>query len=131
VADDRAGYGEWRLSEPFHAHGDRGDLAALLPLDGFGAEAHRVIAVNNVPPGSMRGGHGHQRARQAIYAVTGTFDIVVSLTDDLANGETVAMSPSVGALVAGPGVWLWLQNFSPDAVAVELFDLPHDPTELL
>ena len=125
------GYGEWHLCEPFRSSNDRGDLAALLPLDGFGSDAARVIVVTNVPPDAVRGGHGHKVARQAIHPVTGTFDVLIGLSSDPSQTEVVHLSAASPTLVAGPGVWLWLQSFSADAVAVELFDQPHDPTELI
>ena len=131
MTGDLLGYGEWQHSAPFRSSNDRGDLAALLPLDGFGATAARVIVVTDVPPGAVRGGHGHRVARQAIHAVAGTFDILVSLTPDPADATRVAMNSTSDPLVAGPGVWLWLQEFSADAVAVEVFDHPHDPAELI
>ena len=125
------GPGEWRLAAPFRSAGDRGRLDALLPIDGFGDHAARVIVVSGVPAGATRGGHGHRVARQVICAAQGAFDVEISATSSRDGAETVRLDADSDVLVAGPSVWLWLTNFSDDAIAVELFDHPHDPDELI
>jgi dTDP-4-dehydrorhamnose 3,5-epimerase-like enzyme len=62
----------------------------------------RVFLVQDVPPGTTRGGHAHMHGQQLLVRLTG--EIVVRLRCGRRE-ERVVLSASDQGLLIGPGIW--------------------------
>ena len=73
----------------------------------------RIFWIYNVPKGKNRGGHANWKCTEAIFALSGSFDIYV---DDGFTYQTYTINtPNKGILIPA-GVWCLLQNFRPGTV---------------
>ena len=110
------------------AHRDpRGELLALdegrLPF-----VPRRIFFVRDVPPGSVRGGHGHRRARQLLVCLAGR--IRCELRHGGERGQ-VLLEPSAHALLVEPGVWTEQTYETPGAMLLVLASEPRDVVDLI
>lgn len=87
-------------------------------------EPRRVFWIYDVQKDKTRGGHAHATCQEAVFAVSGSFDIWI---DDGSGRETYHVStPNVGVHV-GAGVWCELYNFAPGTVCVVLASTDYEP----
>ncbi|MCR5179814.1 MAG: FdtA/QdtA family cupin domain-containing protein [Bacteroidaceae bacterium] len=88
-------------------------------------DVKRMFWISDVPPGKIRGGHAHWTCHEAVFPVSGSFDIEV---DDGYCSRTFTMnSPSLGILIPA-GIWCELRNFSPGSVCVVAASQEYDAT---
>lgn len=91
-------------------------------------EIQRFYVIRDVPPGETRGTHAHRTCEQAVFALNGSFDILI---DDGKEERTVHMdSPTTGVRLP-PKTWHSLSNFSPDCVALVLSSEPYRAEEYI
>lgn len=83
----------------------------------------RVFWITDVPEGEIRGGHAHWTCDEAVFAVTGSFEIEVD--DGNSSFVTRLSSPDCGLTIPA-GVWCELRHFSPGTVCVVMASQPYD-----
>lgn len=77
----------------------------------------RVFFVHDVPGEAVRGGHAHISLEQAVFCVSGRFDVVV---DDGTGRRTFALEDPSTGLYLPPMVWHDLVGFSPGTTYLAL-----------
>ena len=93
---------------------DRGNLA-VIQGDTIPFEIKRLFFIYEIPDGKNRGGHAHREQRTILFAVHGSFDVVL---DDGRGKRTVHLNqPAIGLLLQ-PGVWSRLENFTTGTVCL-------------
>lgn len=85
----------------------------------FGIE--RVFFLYDVPGGAARGGHAHRTLEEVVIAVSGSFDVVA---EDGTARARYSLNRSYYGLYLPPMVWVNLENFSSNAVALVLCSQP-------
>lgn len=83
----------------------------------------RVFWITDVPEGEVRGGHAHWTCDEAVFAVSGSFEIEVD--DGCRRFVTRLSSPSHGLTIPA-GVWCELRHFSPGTVCVVMASQAYD-----
>ena len=83
----------------------------------------RVFWITDVPEGEVRGGHAHWTCDEAVFAVTGDFEIEV---DDGSRRFVTRLSSPDRGLVIPAGVWCELRHFAPGTVCVVMASQPYD-----
>ena len=104
----------------------RGDLTfmeggAQVPFD-----IARVYYVYNMPVDAERGGHAHTDLEQVIFAISGSYRIVV---DDGTRRETFWLRNPRQGLYIGRMVWRVMDSFSQGAVYMTLASRPYDEAD--
>ena len=86
------------------AHDYIDDRGTLMPFDflKFPFTPRRLFVVHNVPVGTTRGGHAHQRGEQLLIRLSG--ELHVDLKYELKE-EHISLTESTQALLIGPRVW--------------------------
>jgi oxalate decarboxylase/phosphoglucose isomerase-like protein (cupin superfamily) len=110
------------LELPSHAD-DRGGLMFAEGGKDVPFAIRRLYALYDVPPGKMRGGHGHRLLEQVFVAMSGSFDLLVS---DGLGERTVRLSRPTQGVYVGRMMWREVTNFSPGAVCLVVASLPYD-----
>jgi dTDP-4-dehydrorhamnose 3,5-epimerase-like enzyme len=107
-------------------HDPSGNLTPIEESQDVPFDIKRVFFLYDVPGGAARGGHAHRRLEEVVIAVSGSFDIVVE--DGIARGR-YSLNRSYYGLYLPPMVWMNLENFSSNAVALVLASLPFDEAD--
>ncbi len=98
-------------------HCDKGNMSIVENCQEIPFDIERIYYLYDIPGGESRGGHAHKELRQFIFALSGSFDIII---DDGAVKRTVTLNrPYIGFYVV-PGIWRELVNFSSGAVCMVL-----------
>ena len=100
-----------KISDP------RGNLTPVESFIDVPFQIERVYYLYDVPGGSDRGGHAHKELHQFIFAMSGSFDVVL---DDGKEKKRVHMNRSYNGLYICPMIWRELDNFSSGAVCMVL-----------
>ncbi len=93
----------------------RGTLCFATGEKDFPFEIKRMFWITDVPEGASRGEHAHFTCYEAIFPVSGGFDIFI---DDGENRETFTVNSPCEGIVVPPKVWCRLFNFRPNTVCV-------------
>jgi hypothetical protein len=106
----------------------RGDLTFVeggrhLPFD-----IRRVYYLYNVPVDAERGGHAHKELEQVIFALSGSFRVLVE--DGSGRQEFTLRNPRQGLYVRNL-VWREMDQFSQGAVCMVLASLPYDESDYI
>lgn len=96
----------------------RGNLTFLQNQDHIPFNIQRVFWTYDVPGGAQRGGHAYHKQEEVIIALSGSFDVVVTL----ASGEkkTYTLNRSYYGLYLPPLTWRHMENFSTNALSLHL-----------
>lgn len=96
----------------------RGNLTFLQHPEQIPFEIKRVFWLYDVPGGELRGGHAYRTQNEVIVALSGSFDVVITLTD----GSQVKhhLNRSYYGLYLPALTWRHMENFSTNAVAFHL-----------
>ena len=86
----------------------RGTLCVAEILSDIPFAVGRVFWITDVPEGEERGGHAHRTCHEAVFAVSGGFDIDV---DDGQEKRTFRMRRADEGIVIPAGVWCRLHDF--------------------
>ncbi len=96
----------------------RGNLTFLQYPDQVPFRIQRVFWTYNVPGGETRGGHAYHNQNEVIIAMSGSFDIVIVLTDG--SIKRFSLNRSYFALYIPANTWRIMENFSTNALALHL-----------
>jgi WxcM-like, C-terminal len=99
----------------------RGDLTFVESGKHVPFTINRVYYLYNVPVAKSRGGHAHKQLKQVIFALAGSFRIMVE--DGRNRASYVLRDPSKGLLIDGL-VWRELDQFSHGAICMVLASDP-------
>lgn len=83
-------------------HRDARGMLLPLEFDGLPFPVRRLFTVAGVPPGAVRGGHGHRRGWQLMICVSGA--IRLSLRRDRQQ-VSMTLTDDGPALLLGAGIW--------------------------
>lgn len=104
----------------------RGNLSFVQNATHIPFEIKRVYWVYDVPGGECRGGHAYIRNEEFIIALSGAMDVVV---DDGEQKKTFSLNRSYFGLYIPKGLWREMNNFSTNAVALELASTEYAPSD--
>jgi len=104
-------------------HDPSGNLTPIEERRDVPFDIRRVFFLYDVPGGAERGGHAHRSLEEVAIAVSGSFDVVV---EDGTARARYSLNRAYYGLYLPPMVWLNLENFSSNSVALVLASLPFD-----
>ena len=104
---------------------NRGELTFAEGQTAIPFDIARVFWICNVPPGQRRGGHAHWHCHEALFAVSGSFRILV---DDGHEERNVLLDSPTHGIVIPAGAWCELEDFSSDALCLVLASEHYDAT---
>jgi dTDP-4-dehydrorhamnose 3,5-epimerase-like enzyme len=107
-------------------HDPSGNLTPIEESRDVPFDIKRVFVLYDVPGGAARGGHAHRELQEVVIAVSGSFDVVVE--DGVARGR-YSLNRSYYGLYLPAMVWMNLENFSSNAVALVLCSLPFEEAD--
>jgi WxcM-like, C-terminal len=107
-------------------HDPTGNLTPIEERVDIPFDIRRVFFLYDVPGGAERGGHAHRSLEEVVIAISGSFDVV---TEDGAARARFSLNRSYYGLYLPPMVWMNLENFSSNAVALVLASQPFDETD--
>lgn len=92
----------------------RGNLS-VIEKDVVPFAIKRVYFLYDVPSGAERGGHAHKRQVSVLFALSGSFEVIL---DDGEKQKTVYLNrPDIGVLLP-QGIWREIRNFSSGSVCL-------------
>ena len=95
----------------------RGSLSFIEGSNHIPFEIARIYYLYGVPDACKRGSHAHRKLSQLIFAMSGSFDIVL---DDGQTKKRMTLSRPDQGLYVCPMIWRDLENFSKEAVCMVL-----------
>jgi hypothetical protein len=102
----------------------RGNLTFIQHPHQLPFEIQRVFWTYDVPGGEIRGGHAYHRQQEVIIALSGSFDVVITLPGG--STQRYSLNRSYYGLYLPPLTWRHMENFSTNSLAVHLSSLPYD-----
>ena len=96
----------------------RGNLTFIQHANQLPFEIKRVFWTYDVPGGKTRGGHAYSDQYEVIIALSGSFDVVITLE----SGETkrFSLNRSYYGLFLPPLTWRHIENYSTNSVSLHL-----------
>lgn len=91
-------------------------------------EIKRVLNIQNMKEGDIRGGHTHHVTHQILICVKGKCDIEL---DNGTEKKTVTLSDPTKGIVLYPYVWHNMLNFKDDAVLLVLANTDYDEKDYI
>lgn len=92
----------------------RGNLS-VIEKDIVPFAIKRVYFLYDVPSGAERGGHAHKNQISALFALSGSFEIVLK---DGSTEKTVYLNKPYEGMLLPQGIWREIRNFSSGAVCL-------------
>lgn len=108
---------------------ERGNLSFIEENKHVPFEIKRVFWLYDIPGRTTRGGHAFYNQEEVIVALSGSFDVVVTLS----NTEKIIFhlsDPSKG-LYLPKRTWRHMENFSTNACALHVSNLEYDASEYI
>jgi uncharacterized RmlC-like cupin family protein len=102
-------------------HDPTGNLTPIEESLDVPFDIKRVFFLYDVPGGAERGGHAHRTLEEVVIAISGSFDVV---TEDGIAHARYSLNRAYYGLYLPPMVWMNLENFSSNAVALVLASQP-------
>ena len=92
-------------------------------------EIKRVFWTYDVPGGIQRGGHAYKTQSEVIIALSGSFDVIVTLN----NGEQkhIHLNRSYFGILLPPLTWRHLENFSTNSLGLHLSSSVYDSNDYI
>ena len=115
-----------RLIDLPRIHDPRGDLTFVEGGNHIPFEIARVYYLYNVPVDAERGGHAHKELEQVIFALSGSFRIIVD--DGKVRNEYWLRDPCKGLYVSHM-IWREMDSFSQGAVGMVLASHRYDEAD--
>lgn len=107
-------------------HDPSGNLTPIEESLDVPFDIKRVFFLYDVPGGAERGGHAHRTLQEVVIAISGSFDVV---TEDGIAHARYSLNRAYYGLYLPAMVWMNLENFSSNAVALVLASQPFDETD--
>ena len=107
-------------------HDPSGNLTPIEQSLDVPFDIKRVFFLYDVPGGAERGGHAHRTLEEVVIAISGSFDVV---TEDGIAHARYSLNRAYYGLYLPAMVWMNLENFSSNAVALVLASQPFDETD--
>ncbi len=107
----------------------RGNLTFIQNMDQIPFEIQRVFFTYDVPGGAIRGGHAYHRQEEIIIAISGSFDVVITLSDG--TKEVFSLNRSYYGLYLPPLTWRHMENFSTNAFSLHLSNSAFNPEDYI
>jgi hypothetical protein len=108
---------------------ERGNLTFLQYPNHIPFPIERVFWTYDVPGGETRGGHAFYTQQEVIIALSGSFDIVVSMPDD--SKKVYSLNRSYTGIYIPAKTWRHMENFSTNALAFHLSSHKFDENDYL
>lgn len=99
----------------------RGNLTFFENESQIPFEIERVFWTYDVPGGELRGGHAYYKQQEFIVALSGSFDVVVTMPDG--DEITYSLNRSYYGLHVPAKNWRRLDNFSTNALSLHASDM--------
>ena len=99
-------------------HDIRGNLTFIQHPDHLPFDINRVFWIYDVPGGETRGGHAYKKQHEVIISLSGSFDVVITLSDGTLQRFT--LNRSYFGLYIPPLHWRHMENFSTNSVSLHL-----------
>ncbi len=106
----------------------RGNLSFLQNNAQVPFEIKRVYWIYDVPGGEDREAHAFRENQELIIALSGAFDVLV---DDGVNRKKFTLNRSYYGLYIPQGIWRVMDNFSTNALALELASTKYDTKDYI
>ncbi|MBQ8099634.1 MAG: FdtA/QdtA family cupin domain-containing protein [Bacteroidaceae bacterium] len=104
---------------------ERGELCCIENNKELPFHFERIFWIYDVPQGAERGGHAHSSCSEAIFPLSGGFDIFL---DDGQHRQTIHLASPHEGIIVKAGVWCELKNFLPHTVCMVAASNAYDPT---
>ncbi|AHM61775.1 hypothetical protein D770_17615 [Flammeovirgaceae bacterium 311] len=96
----------------------RGNLTFLQNPQHIPFEIQRVFWTYDVPGGERRGGHAYKEQEEIIIALSGSFDVVITL--DNGQVEKFSLNRSYYGLYIPALTWRHMENFSTNSLGLHI-----------
>ena len=107
----------------------RGNLTFLQSLGQLPFVIERVFWTYDVPGGVQRGGHAYFEQEEFIIALSGSFDVIVTFSND--RKQVFSLNRSYYGLYLPPMTWRHMENFSTNALSLHLSSLAYQESDYL
>lgn len=107
----------------------RGNLTFIQHPNQVPFEIKRVFWTYDVPGGEMRGGHAFKKQEEIIIALSGSFDIIVTLSSG--EKQKISLNRSYYGLYISALTWRHIENFSTNSLALHLSNTNFEPSDYL
>lgn len=107
----------------------RGNLSFLENDTHIPFEIKRVFWTYNVPGGQIRGGHAYKKQNEIIIALSGSFDVIITLR----TGEIIKihLNRSYNGLYLPSLTWRHMENFSTNSLSLHISSNEFDASDYI
>lgn len=96
----------------------RGNLSFLQNNMQIPFNIKRVFWMYDVPGGAIRGGHAYRTQHEVIIALSGSFDVLITLKNK--KSHRINLNRGNYGLYLPPMTWRQMENFSTNALSIHL-----------
>lgn len=107
----------------------RGNLSFMQHPQQLPFEPKRVYWIYDVPGGEVRHGHAFRCQQEVIIALSGSFDVVITLPDG--SEEVYRLARSYRGLYLPPMTWRRIDNISTNSVALVISSHLYSPDDYI
>lgn len=107
----------------------RGNLTFFEDNNQIPFKIERVFWTYDVPGGQKRGGHAYFKQNEFVIALSGSFDVVITLPNG--NTKTFSLNRSYYGLYVPAQTWRHLENFSTNALSLHASDSSYDKNDYI
>jgi oxalate decarboxylase/phosphoglucose isomerase-like protein (cupin superfamily) len=107
----------------------RGNLTFLQFPDHIPFKIKRSFWTYDVPSGEIRGGHAYKSQEEIIFALSGSFDLVI-VNPNHTKVVIHLKSPNIGVYLP-PKTWRHMENFSTNSFALHLSNSEYNESDYL
>lgn len=105
----------------------RGNLS-VIEKDVIPFPIKRVYFIYDIPTGAERGGHTHKHQKSVLFAVNGSFDVILNDGD---QSYLISLNTPNKGLFIPNGYWRELKNFSSGAVCLVISSDEYDENDYI
>jgi hypothetical protein len=106
----------------------RGGLVVAEHARHFPFVVRRIYLLHGVPPGTVRGQHGHRTLQQLFIAASGSFRLTV---DDGTTRRSFVLDRPDHGVYLGSMMWREVNDFSPSGACLVLASAEYDPADYI
>lgn len=106
----------------------RGNLSSVEGNKNIPFDIKRVFYLYDIPGGAERHGHAHKSLHQVIFALSGSFDVIL---DDGYGTQKVQLNRSFNGLYVPKLLWREINNFSTGAICLVLASEHYDASDYI